>query len=441
MLALARPSGTLLDGSRAELLSWLAAGTAVTASFVAGWLTFQHSKYSLAIGALAVLAGIAVIDPMAIATLALPATLILIRGGGSASGSNIAVADLMIAVGSLLSLPMVRWDVAPALRRVLAAAAVYEVSLLLVVAAHPNRHNVLEGAHRLFIISGSLIVGWAVARSGRAPGAIKVFLVMASMVGAGALAVSIAHGLKPAHINSLGFQKNTIGAYMWISLTIVQFRPRWMGISDRMVALVRWCAIPGLIASQSKQSIIALAVVVFFGMFKHSGIRHRSRRLAPALVVAGIVVYAVVSTQLHAKAGTFNSAIIREQANASDFTIWKLDPILGQGMRWFYLPQFAGIAQPTNILYESLVASGIVGTLTYAITLAGTLRVFGRLPRDLGVIASALILGRLVEGIFDSYWIGAETALPWLIAGMALGVADHRIVQRKQRQETDVSYG
>lgn len=408
----------------------LAAG----ASFGAGWLTFHHSIYALAIGALAVLAGVAFADPLAVAALALPATLILFRGGGSGSGSNIAVSDLVIASGTLLALPMVRWDAAPALRRVLAAVGVYELSLLLVIAAHPNSHDILEGIHRLFLLSGSLIVGWAVARSGRAPTSVKAFLALASVVGISAGVVSAIHGFKPAYLSFFGYQKNTIGAYMWVSLTVVQFRPRWLELGDKTVRIVRWCTILGLIGSQSKQAVIALGAVIVLGMVRHTGVRHRSRRLAPALAVAGIVIYAVVSTQLHAKAGTFNSATIRVTANSADIAVWKLDPLLGQGMRWFYLPQFAGNIQPTNILYEALAASGILGALAYAVTLAGTSRVLARLPRDIGTLGLALVLGRVVEGVFDSYWIGAETAIGWLVAGMALGIADRRLTRTNNTQ-------
>lgn len=424
-----RSGGTLLDGGRSATLARIAAAVALAASFGAGWLAFHQSKYALAIGALAILAGVAVADPIAVATLALPSTLILVRGGGSASGSNIAVADAMVAVGSLLALPLIRWDVAATLRRLLLAAGVYEVTLLLVVAAHPNSHDVLEGLHRLFIVSGSLIAGWAVARSGRAGASIKIFLWLSSLVGISALVVSLAHGFKPAYISSLGFQKNTIGAYMWISIAIVQIRPRWAELRERTSRVVLVCAILGLVGSQSKQAVIALAVVIFLSMIRHEGARQRSRTLAPLLIIASIIVYLIVSTQLTAKAGTFNSANIRLAANASDISVWKLDPLIGQGMRWFYLPEFAGQIQPTNILYEGLTDSGIIGVIAYTLTLAGVFRVLLRLPRDIGTLAMALVLGRLVEGLFDSYWIGAESSVPWIIVGMAVGVFDASVRQ------------
>lgn len=109
-------------------------------------------------------------------------------------------------------------------------------------------------------------------------------------------------------------------------------------------------------------------------------------------------------------------------------------------MRWFYLPQFSGYIQPPNILVEILVSSGIVGVLATLVLLVGATRVLLYLPRSVGTVAIVLLAGRVVEAIFDIYWVSPVTTLPWLIAGLALGAWDAglvgtSLVRRRQREQ------
>jgi hypothetical protein len=45
-------------------------------------------------------------------------------------------------------------------------------------------------------------------------------------------------------------------------------------------------------------------------------------------------------------------------------------------------------------------------------------------PRIYGTLGLAILLGHYVDGLFDTFWIGALSIPPFVIAGMSLGVAD-----------------
>jgi len=54
----------------------------------------------------------------------------------------------------------------------------------------------------------------------------------------------------------------------------------------------------------------------------------------------------------------------------------------------------------------------------------GSAAVLARLPRSVGMLGLVLVLGRLVDGIFDIYWVSAAGTLPWLFVGLSAGIGD-----------------
>jgi hypothetical protein len=79
---------------------------------------------------------------------------------------------------------------------------------------------------------------------------------------------------------------------------------------------------------------------------------------------------------------------------------------------------------------ESLVAGGIVGIIALVFLLGGFTRVLLSMPGEMGTIALVLVLGRVVESMFDIYWTSGGSLLPWLIAGLAIGSWDAVLASR-----------
>ena len=144
-------------------LGWAAV---VLVGIIVGVAANGGERLALALGGVLLVFGIFVADPILLAVLVLPGSLLLQRVGGA--GTNLSVADLLVFMGALVCLFQVRWSEAPYLRQFLRGILWYQAILILVVVAHPNRYDIIEWFHRFSYLGGSVLVGWAIANYGRA---------------------------------------------------------------------------------------------------------------------------------------------------------------------------------------------------------------------------------------------------------------------------------
>ena len=166
-------------------------------------------------------------------------------------------------------------------------------------------------------------------------------------------------------------------------------------------------------------------IAILIATMRQRSLRRRSKAILVAMAPIAVITYIVAAGEVvKYQAHGSNSLQVRTVAYTAGLKIWRLNPWLGQGPRFWYLPHFAGIGQPPNILLEALTESGIIGAAALIVLLAGVVAVLCRLPRQIATVGLVLIIGRAVEGIFDLYWISAVGALPWLVAGLCLGAAD-----------------
>jgi hypothetical protein len=93
-------------------------------------------------------------------------------------------------------------------------------------------------------------------------------------------------------------------------------------------------------------------------------------------------------------------------------------------MRFFYLPQFASVTAPPNSLVDNLASTGIIGSVAFLFMLIVTMRSMSLLPRVYGTLGLVVLMAHYVDGLFDIFWIGAESIAPFVIAGISLGMAD-----------------
>ncbi len=402
--------------TRRSVAFWVAAAVVLGAS---GVTAVVSHKYGIALGLLVLLAGILVADPVLIAVAAFPGAFLLLRVGGS--GTNLSVSDLIVFVAALASVTQVDWSRAKGLRAFLTTFLVYEAVLIVVVATHPNRYDIVEWFHRMSDVAGSVVIGWVVAASGRLNVAIRLYLAAASTVAVIAIFTAVRLGFAPAQWGV--YQKNAVGAMMWVAIVVTQLNPRWLGLSTRWARIPEVLCFFGLLASQSRQAMIVLIGALVLATLVRSDVHRRSKLIFVFVLPLAVLAYVTFKTQF-AVNPKFNSVAIRVDQLSIALDVWHKNPWLGQGMRFYNLPAFVGVPVPPNVIIGGLASTGIVGVIALLVFFGTSLGVVFRLPRAYGVLALSILAGHYVEGLFDIFWIGAYAAIPFLVVGMCLGAAD-----------------
>jgi polysaccharide biosynthesis protein PslJ len=404
------------DRLAAPAVAWLlvaalaaAAGVAVALNVVAG----------LAVAVLVLAFGIFVADPILVAVVVLPGGILIQRVGGSST--NLSVADLLVFVGAFVCLFHIEWSKAPHLRRFLRGIVWYEAVLVLVVVAHPFRGDMVEWIHRFSYLAGSTLVGWVIASHGRAHQAIRLYLWGAGLLALIAVEHAVTGHFQPAQWGD--YQKNAIGAVMWVAIVTSHLNPPWARISRTETRAIEVLCLFGLLASQSRQSAILVVLALGTAILLHSDVRGRSKMIIfIAVPIIGIVYYSfVLAFQNNPQ---FNSVAIRFGQIDAAIHVWHLSPIFGLGMRFYNLPQYLTVTAPPNSLVDNLASTGVIGSLAFFFLVIVTLRAMNSLPRIYGTLGLVVLLAHYVDGMFDTFWIGALSITPFLIAGISLGMAD-----------------
>ncbi|MEO6268624.1 MAG: hypothetical protein ABIO66_18695, partial [Nocardioidaceae bacterium] len=137
---------------------------------------------------------------------------------------------------------------------------------------------------------------------------------------------------------------------------------------------------------------------------------------APALGVVGMLVRNQVAT-----GNEYNSLFQRINWFSDSLTIWRSNVLFGAGLRWWYTDRFSVRFQPPNAELEVLSSAGLVGLLGFVVLMGGTVWVLWRVDATYGVLASTVVISRLVQGQLDLFWVSAQVSIPFLIAGICLG--------------------
>jgi hypothetical protein len=168
--------------------------------------------------------------------------------------------------------------------------------------------------------------------------------------------------------------------------------------------------------AQSRQAWIGLAVAFSVIIFRRGGHRGLAVVIAiPAVWVTIVMVIDQVNSQ-----NQFNSVFQRLNWFREVVHYWRLDPLLGHGLRFWYVDPDLPYQPPQGVL-EILASAGVVGLVAFAVMCVGTLVVLWRANPQYGTLAVAVILSRLVQGQFDLFWISVAVSLPFVIAGVCLG--------------------
>jgi hypothetical protein len=412
------------------VMAWSA--TVVVAAVVA-IAAVGNRKIGLALAGLVLVFGIFIADPLLLVVIALPGALLIQRVGGAST--NLSAADLLVFVGAVVSLFHVRWKEAPYLRQFLRAIVWYQAILVLVVVAHPFRDNIVEWFHRWSYIGGSVLVGWVIATNGRTKQALRLFLAGSSLLALISMEHALTSHFQPAQWGV--YQKNGIGAIMWVAIVIAQINPVWTCLSRNEARINKYICIGGLVASQSRQSIILLILALGLAAFLNPELRGRSKMVILAAFPVAIALY--FSFTIAARNNPqFNSVSARVDQISAALHVWHLSPILGEGMRFYNLPQFITVTAPPNVLVDNLASTGLIGSLAFLFLVWVTVRTMFRLPYALGTLGLVVLLFHYVDGLFDIFWIGASSIAPFIIAGISLGMADLDRTQRQRAAPVDL---
>ena len=431
---MAKTTGSSQGGSVRSQARRAVTGASVWVAIVAvaaavGLTVAGHAVIGLALAGGVLAVGVFVADPLLLVVLALPGSLLVQRVGGGST--NLSAADLLVFVGALVALFHVRWKEGYYLRQFLMGVVWFQAILILVVVAHPFKDNIIEWFHRWSYIGGSVLVGWVIATNGRTRQALRLFLAGSSILALITMEHAVTLHFQPAQWGV--YQKNGIGAIMWIAVFVAQINPPWAGISRNEARINKYLCIGGLLASQSRQSIILLILAIALSVFLNPELRRRSRLIMLAAVPVVVVLY--YSFTINAKKNPqFNSVTTRIDQLSAAMHVWHLSPLLGEGMRFYNLPQFILVTAPPNVFVDNLASTGVIGSLAFLFLIFITMRTMWRLPYAFGTLGLIVLLGHYVDGLFDIFWIGASSIGPFILAGISLGVADRdRLAHRARR--------
>jgi hypothetical protein len=419
---------TAVEGTRARKLArawerlagpaaaWL---TMLALAAVAGVATAANPLAGIVVAGLVLAFGLFVVDPILVAVIVLPGSILIQRVGGAST--NLSVADLLVFVAAFVCLFHVEWSRATHLKRFLRGIVWYQAVLLLVVVAHPFKGDIIEWFHRFSYLAGSALVGWVVGYRGRARQSYRIYLWGAAALALLAIEHSAASGFHPAQWGP--YQKNAIGSVMWVAAVVAQLNPPWVGIAKVEARIIEVLCLLGLLASQSRQAGILLVVALVAAVLINSDIKSRFKTLIFIGVPALALVYYSLSVMIQNNP-QFNSVAIRFGQIGAAIHVWHTSPVLGLGMRFYNLPQYVFVTPPPNSLVDNLASTGIVGSLAFLFLVFVTMRSMNGLPRVYGTLGLVILLGHYVDGLFDTFWIGGLSIPPFVIAGISLGVAD-----------------
>jgi hypothetical protein len=408
-----RPSHASITNS---LIPWLF----VACVPVLGYVANRHVSYALAGGVVLLLLGVISTNISFLAIISLPATLVIVRAGGSTS--NISTSDVVLFGATLCALLLFRISEAPEVRRLLVLLAIYQCTTLLAVLDNPYRADFIEWFHEVVMVGGSLVVGWVVGRGDRAKAAVSIYVAGATGLALWTLPVAVAHHFQPVYLPG-GMQKNFIGDMLAFAVVLAYARPVWIGWSGRRWPRVSMTlCVMGIVATQSKQAMISCAVGILFLAFRDRGLSHRSKGIFLAILPFMLISYLLISGEV-SSTNRFNSFHQRQTWLHEAWQLWRISPWFGVGLRWWYTNRFPFAFQPPNAEAEVLTSAGLIGLIGFAVLTIGAMRVLMRMPHPYGSVVLAILIMRLVQGQLDIFWVSAIGSFPWMIIGLACGAA------------------
>lgn len=406
-------------------LSWLIALPAVLVLLLQLGRMAPHRPELAGLVALTVLAlGLSLAEPAIIPLLAMPALVVSLRVGGE--GLNLSVSDAALFAALWPAVFLGKRPYSPPMRALLWLSAAYQAATLFTVIANPFLANTVEWFHAWLLISGGLIVGWAVGRAGYAAKGLTLLLLAGVVIALSTIvqgAIQVGQGeLGPVYPTwPFEMHKNFVGTVLAFLAVVAYTRPPWLRWGRAPALTAFWLFVAGIVFSQSRQGLVALAAALVVVSMRRDPELRRSRiillAVAPALVAVGTAVRDEIAT------GNVHYSVLERLSWYEDtWTIWERAPVFGVGLRYWVAGRVEFNVQPPNAEMEMLASAGVLGLAGFVVLFGGALLVLWRVPARYGTLAFAVLLARVVQGQFDLFWIAVQASVPFVVIGICLGV-------------------
>jgi hypothetical protein len=385
-----------------------------------GVLSAGFVEFAVPVAIAVLIVGLAAKDLSLIVALAAPATLIVTRVGGVLS-----VSDLVLVAATVIALLMLRGRGGIDLQPLIWAGLSYLALAIPAVILNPYAANTVEWMHEVFLVLGSMVVGFVTGRQGQAGMSIGLYIVACSAIGlAAAYFAAVSFGqtgaFQPVFIGDL--HKNTIGGMLAVAAVIAYARPAWLGWNPRWTYVALALCGVGMFASQSRQGLIGALVGVLIVTLRPL-VRGRRRGKLIWLAAVPVVVFIVSEVNRQIASGDrFNSIYQRLTWFDQSVEVWRESPVFGVGLRWWYTDRFAERFQPPNAELEVLTTVGVVGLIGFFLMFASAAWLLAKMDPVYGTLGLAVLATRFAQAQFDLYWVAGQASLLWIVAGICYGV-------------------
>jgi polysaccharide biosynthesis protein PslJ len=401
-----------------------------TVAVAVGIVSVGLPDFAVPVALLVLAVGLVLTDPPLVLVLAVPATLLQARFAGILS-----ISDVMLAAATVVALFIVRPQGMRSMQPVVWAGVVYLAAAVPTLILNPYAANVVEWFHEMVLVLGSLVVGFAIGRTGRADITFRIYVAACVFVGVWASVVAvgmIATGhLEPVYLPQLN--KNTTGGMLCAAIVMVYARPPWMRLKPPAMWASMVFLTAGMLAAQSRQALVGALV----GILVISLRRRQENGKFPKLAwIAAVPVLIFVTTLLNDQLDSgdqFNSAYQRLDWYRQTFDIWMHSPVFGVGLRWWYTSRFDAYFQPPNAELEVLSSVGVVGLAGFILMFIIAVVALWRINPVYGTVGVAVVLARFAQAQLDLYWVAGQASLLWIVAGICYGV-----LERDRRAGTEV---
>lgn len=424
------------------LLGWGVMVPAVVLLLVRVGQTVPFNPALAAVASLTVLAfGLSMLEPAAIPLLAMPAMLAVVRVGGE--GLNLSLSDVALFAAFWPALFLSKRPFSAPMRSILWLSAAYQASTLVTVVANPFLANTVEWFHAWLLVSGALVVGWAVGRSGYGSFGLTALLLVGVVIAGATIAqgaFQYAGGnFGPVYLEwPYSMHKNFVGNVLTFVAVIAYVRPTWLRWRRGPALAVFWLAVAGILFAQSQQAMVALAAVILVVSLRRDSDVKRSRIIL--LIAVPAIIAVAVSVRDELASGYIHGSVVERMTWFADtWTIWQRSPWFGEGLRYWIAGRVEFNIQPPNAEMEMLASAGLIGTAGFLLLFLGALVVLWRVDPRFGTLAFAIVLARFVQGQFDLFWIAVQVSVPFVVAGICLGAQALDTEESKVARELDAA--
>ncbi|GAA1172438.1 hypothetical protein GCM10009584_11710 [Ornithinimicrobium humiphilum] len=396
---------------------------AVALTLAVAYLVPERPEVALGLAGTVLVAVAALVHPVTLPLLAMPLIVVVARVGGG--GVDLTVSDVALGLAFAPAVVLAPRPFSPQLRTLLWLNVVYQAATLFTLVANPFLANTVEWFHAWMLVSGALLVGWAVGAAGHARAGLTLFLLACLGLAIPTIvqgALQVASGDFGAVYPSWpwSMHKNFIGTLLGSAALVVYARPTWLGWSRLWARSAFWVMVAAIAASQSRQALIGLAIGLLVISLRQRERAGRVWLLLVGLVPVGYLVLTMVRDQI-ASGNQHNSWFQRLEWYAESVRIWADAPLVGHGLRYWTQPDAPGVFQPPNAFLEVAASAGLVGLVGFLVLWVGVVVVLMRMNPVYGTLALAVALSRLGQSQLDLFWVSVSVSVPFMLIGVCLG--------------------